>query len=104
MSASKMRDLAMKGEWEKFQKGLPKGLKGEEIPLGAQIISVCDAVSTMAKKRPYTIVKTSRQIVEELKLFSGTQFSPKPAEYERDVAHSVSYLYQLIYLHHGSQR
>lgn len=60
--------------------GYPSGLKGENIPLGSQIISVCDAVSTMAKKRPYTIVKTSREIIEELKMYQGVQFSPIPAQ------------------------
>ena len=61
--------------------GYPSGLKGDKIPLGSQIISVCDAVSTMAKKRPYTIVKTSREIVDELKMYSGVQFSPEPAKH-----------------------
>ena len=60
--------------------GYPSGLKGDKIPLGSQIISICDAVSTMAKKRPYTIVKTSRQIIEELELYMGTQFSPVPTK------------------------
>ncbi|KFZ27435.1 MAG: Cyclic di-GMP phosphodiesterase response regulator RpfG [Candidatus Izimaplasma bacterium HR2] len=60
--------------------GYPEGLKGDKIPLGSQIISICDAVSTMAKKRPYTIVKTSRQIIEELELYMGTQFSPIPTK------------------------
>ncbi len=60
--------------------GYPSGLKGEDIPLGSQIISVCDAVSTMAKKRPYTIVKTSRQIIEELEMYIGVQFSPLPTK------------------------
>lgn len=60
--------------------GYPDSLKGERIPFGSQIISVCDAVSTMAKKRPYTIVKTSREIIEELELYKGVQFSPKPTD------------------------
>ena len=60
--------------------GYPEGLKGDKIPLGSQIISICDAVSTMAKKRPYTIVKTSRQIIDELELYMGTQFSPIPTK------------------------
>lgn len=60
--------------------GYPSGLKGEEIPLGSQIISVCDAVSTMAKQRPYTIVKTSREIIDELEMYSGVQFSPLAAK------------------------
>jgi HD-GYP domain-containing protein (c-di-GMP phosphodiesterase class II) len=61
--------------------GYPSGLEGEAIPIGSQIISVCDAVSTMAKKRPYTIVKTSREIIEELEMYSGVQFSPLPTKH-----------------------
>ncbi len=60
--------------------GYPDGLKANQIPLGAQIINVCDAVSSMATKRPYTIIHTSQQILEELELYSGTQFSPLPAQ------------------------
>ena len=64
--------------------GYPSGLKGDEIPMGSQIISICDAVSTMAKKRPYTLVKTSREIIEELEMYSGVQFSPEPTKHMID--------------------
>lgn len=60
--------------------GYPSGIKGDKIPFGSQILSICDAVSTMAKKRPYTIVKTSNQIIEELRMYSGVQFSPEPTK------------------------
>lgn len=61
--------------------GYPSELKGNSIPLGSQIIAICDAVSTMAKKRPYTTVKTSSDIVDELTLYSGVQFSPEPTKH-----------------------
>ena len=60
--------------------GYPDGIKGDEIPIGAQILAICDAVSTMATKRPYTMVKSSREIIKELKLYSGIQFAPVPAQ------------------------
>ena len=60
--------------------GYPNGLKEDEIPLGAQILAICDAVSTMATKRPYTLVKSSREIIIELDLYKGIQFAPKPTE------------------------
>lgn len=60
--------------------GYPDNLKKEKIPLGAQILCVCDAVSSMATKRPYTLVKSSREIIKELQLYKGIQFSPIPTE------------------------
>ncbi|MBN2604505.1 MAG: HD domain-containing protein, partial [Bacilli bacterium] len=60
--------------------GYPDGLRGEEIPIGAQIIAICDAVSTMATKRPYTVVRTSTQILKELELYRGIQFAPIPTD------------------------
>ncbi len=59
--------------------GYPDGLVGEKIPLGSQILGICDAVSSMATKRPYTLVKSSREIMKEIELYNGIQFSPKPA-------------------------
>jgi integral membrane sensor domain MASE1 len=56
--------------------GYPDGIKEKEIPLGAQIIQVSDSVSSMATKRPYTVIKTSNEILSELKLYRGSQFSP----------------------------
>jgi len=57
--------------------GYPDGISKEDIPLGSQILTVCDSVSSMATKRPYTIVKSSYEILQELKLYKGIQFSPK---------------------------
>ena len=56
--------------------GYPDGLIEDKIPLGAQIIGVADAVSSMATKRPYTEIKTSQEILRELKLYKGSQFAP----------------------------
>jgi HD-GYP domain-containing protein (c-di-GMP phosphodiesterase class II)/integral membrane sensor domain MASE1 len=61
--------------------GYPDGLKGKEIPLCSQILAVADAISTMATSRPYKIVKTADEIINELRKYSGTQFSPIPTKY-----------------------
>src|SRR5207244_3454226 len=34
--------------------GYPDGLRGEEIPLGARIVAVCDAFDAMITERPYS--------------------------------------------------
>jgi len=57
-------------------KGYPEGLKGEEIPVLARILCVADAVDSMLADRPYRKGLTMREIVEELRKGSGTQFDP----------------------------
>jgi len=60
--------------------GYPKGLKGEEIPLGARIIGVVDSYSAMRDERPYKKPRSHREAVEELKRNSGTLFDPAIVE------------------------
>jgi putative nucleotidyltransferase with HDIG domain len=63
---------------ERFDgKGYPEGLKGEEIPLGARIVSVADAFHAMTSSRPYRKTPlTLEQAIVELRENSGTQFDP----------------------------
>jgi putative nucleotidyltransferase with HDIG domain len=56
--------------------GYPDGLAGVAIPLGARVISVCDAYDAMVSNRPYRSAMTSSSAVEELRLSAGTQFDP----------------------------
>jgi hypothetical protein len=57
-------------------KGYPSGLKGESIPLNAQIISVAEAFDAMTVKHAYRDAMTPQQALKELGQFSGTQFNP----------------------------
>ena len=57
--------------------GYPDGLKGEEIPLIASIISVADTFDAMISERPYRPSKSKEEAVEEIKRQSGTQFDPQ---------------------------
>ena len=57
--------------------GYPEGAAGDAIPLGASIISVCDAFGAMIEDRPYRSRLTSKEAIEELNRRSGTQFSPE---------------------------
>jgi len=62
---------------EKFDgTGYPDGLKGEEIPLGARIISVIDAFAAMEANRPYRPRLSPATILLELKNEAGRQFDP----------------------------
>ena len=60
--------------------GYPDGLAGEQIPLGARIISVCDAFDAMVSDRPYRGGRSTADALEELRAFSGTQFDPAVVE------------------------
>jgi diguanylate cyclase (GGDEF)-like protein len=57
--------------------GYPDRLTGPEIPLGARIISVCDAFEAMTTTRPYAAPLASEEAMEELARCAGTQFDPE---------------------------
>ena len=56
--------------------GYPDGLAGEEIPLAARIIFVCDAFSAMTQDRVYRPRMSDRAALDELAAHAGTQFDP----------------------------
>jgi two-component system, cell cycle response regulator len=56
--------------------GYPDALTGEEIPLGARIVSVCDAFDAMVADRPYRSGMDAADALAELERCSGTQFDP----------------------------
>ena len=56
--------------------GYPDQLAGENIPLGASIIAVCDAFDAMTTQRPYSDAITGAAALAELQRCSGTQFNP----------------------------
>jgi HD-GYP domain-containing protein (c-di-GMP phosphodiesterase class II) len=60
--------------------GYPHGLKGSEIPLAAQIISVADAYDAMTSARPYRIALRPKHALRELRANAGTQFNPVVVE------------------------
>ena len=57
-------------------KGYPKGLKGEEIPLFARIISVADTFDAMTSNRVYRHHMDTDYVMNEMKRGRGTQFDP----------------------------
>lgn len=56
--------------------GYPDGLKGDEIPIEARILSVADAVEAMASDRPYRRGLDNQEVIEEIEKCTGTQFDP----------------------------
>ena len=61
-------------------RGYPRGLKGEESPLGARILAVAEAYVAMTSHRPYRATRSHGQAVEELMRNSGTQFDARVVE------------------------
>ena len=57
-------------------KGYPDGLKGDEIPLIASIISVADSFDAMTTDRPYRPSLNRDVAVKEIKKLTNLQFSP----------------------------
>jgi putative nucleotidyltransferase with HDIG domain len=56
--------------------GYPDGLRGEEIPLEARIISCCDAFNAMTTTRPYRKAIAKPLALAEIRRHSGAQFDP----------------------------
>ncbi len=57
--------------------GYPDGLKGDEIPLTARIITVCDAWNAMRTDRPYRKAMPYTKAAEQIRRGAGTQFDPE---------------------------
>ena len=60
--------------------GYPYGLKGEQIPLGARIISVVDAFDAMTSDRPYRDSLGVPEALRRLGEGSATQWDPRVVE------------------------
>ena len=62
---------------ERFDgQGYPDGLSGNEIPLGARIISVAEAYDSITSGCPYRQALLSKEAVKELERGAGNQFDP----------------------------
>jgi putative nucleotidyltransferase with HDIG domain len=56
--------------------GYPDGLKGEEIPIGARILTVVDCFDALASERPYRKALSTSEAMAVVKSKAGTQFDP----------------------------
>jgi putative nucleotidyltransferase with HDIG domain len=57
--------------------GYPRGLKGEEIPLGARIFAIADTLDAMTSDRPYRNGMPFTKAIDEIVRCRNTQFDPK---------------------------
>ncbi len=60
--------------------GYPDGIAGEEIPLGARIIAVCDSFHAMMDERVYKPAMPLTDALAELRRCAGSQFDPRLVE------------------------
>ena len=56
--------------------GYPDALAGDDIPLGSQIVFVCDAFAAMTSERPYRPACSEADAIAELRRNAGSQFAP----------------------------
>ncbi|MCD6551280.1 HD domain-containing phosphohydrolase [Thermotoga sp.] len=74
-------------------KGYPHGLKGDEIPLSAQIVAVADSLDAMVSHRPYKAKKSFDEAAEEIRNLSGISYSPDVVEAFTGVIDEIRELY-----------
>jgi putative nucleotidyltransferase with HDIG domain len=56
--------------------GYPEGLAGEDIPLGARVFALADALDAMTSDRPYRRAMSLEDAITEIERCSGKQFDP----------------------------
>jgi len=61
-------------------KGYPDGLKGDDIPLIARVVTVADAFDAMTSDRPYRGKRPLAAALEEIGRGAGPQFDPTAAD------------------------
>lgn len=57
--------------------GYPDGLKGEEIPTGARIVTLADSFDAMTTDRPYRKKLPLEDVLADFRMNTGTQFDPQ---------------------------
>ena len=57
--------------------GYPRGLKGEEIPLGARILAVVDSYGAMVDERVYRSARSHEEAVAEIRRLRGKLYDPQ---------------------------
>ena len=67
--------------------GYPDGLAGEEIPVGARIFAVADALDAITSHRPYRSAQSWRVAHKVIVSESGKQFDPQVVDAFRDREH-----------------
>ncbi len=75
-------------------KGYPFGAKGEEIPIGARIIAICDSIDAMASKRSYRNALPLETCYKEIEKNIGYMYAPKIARLALDNFDKLTEVYR----------
>lgn len=67
-------------EWFDGSGGYPRERAGDQIPLGARILMVCDSFDAMTSDRPYRQSLTVQEAIRRLQEGAGSQFDPQVVE------------------------
>jgi len=68
-------------------RGYPHGLKGDEIPLMARIVSVADCFDAMTTNRPYQRAMTFEVAIDRISNFVGTRYDERVVRSLQDAIH-----------------
>lgn len=69
--------------------GYPDGLKGEEIPLVARIMSVADVYDALTSKRPYKEAFSHEKAIEMISAGAGSQFDPELIKHFLEISDKI---------------
>jgi putative nucleotidyltransferase with HDIG domain len=69
--------------------GYPRGLKGEEIPLGARLFAIADTMDAITSDRPYRPAQSFGAAREEIVRWSGRQFDPNLVKTFLDIPENI---------------
>ncbi len=69
--------------------GYPRGVKGEDIPIGARILSVVDCFDALTSDRPYRRALSDDAAIAILRERSGRMYDPKVVDTFIEIHHTV---------------
>lgn len=69
--------------------GYPRGLKGDQIPLGACIVSIANALDSITSDLPHRAARSLSSAREEIQRGSGRQFDPEVTNVFLEVPENV---------------
>ncbi len=69
--------------------GYPRGLKGDQIPLGARIFAIADTLDAITSDRPYRAAQSIQAAREEIQRWSGRQFDPNIVDVFQSMPESI---------------
>jgi putative two-component system response regulator len=76
--------------------GYPDRLAGRDIPIGARIVAVSDAVDVMINGRPYSPPRSPDHVIDEIRAHRGRQFDPEIADVFLTMAGSDPLMEQVL--------